>query len=120
MNSIESVLAQKIILRNDYKRLKHEITKDKRDSKKFYYSSFFEKNKLKSSEIWKGIRELANIKTSNSSSIKLLNENNNPKIIPNVFNYYFSTIGPEAEKKIPMEREVLMIILIEEMKMEDF
>ena len=31
------------ILRNDYKKLRNEITKDKRDSKKSYYASYFEK-----------------------------------------------------------------------------
>ena len=97
--------AQKINLRNDYKKLRNEITKDKRDNKRSYYHSYFEKNKMKSSEIWKGIRSLVNMKASKSSSIKLLNENDNlvsdPKIISNVFNHYFSTIGPEINRKIP-------------------
>ena len=83
----------------------NEITKDKRDSKKAYYSSYFDQNKQKSSQIWKGIGSLVNIKASKSSSIKLFNENNNlvsdPKIISNVFDYFFSTIGPEIERKIP-------------------
>ncbi len=103
--SKESDPAKKTILRNNYKKLRNEITKNKRDSKRSYYSSYFEKNKLKSSEIWKGIRSLVNIKASKLSSIKLLNENENvvsdPKIISNVFNSYFSTIGPEIERKIP-------------------
>ena len=63
------------------------------------------KKQLKSSEIWKGIGSLVNIKASKSSSIKLLTENDNlvsdPRIISNVFNHYFSTIGPEIERKIP-------------------
>ena len=37
--------AKKNALRNDYKKPRNEITKDKRDSKKSYYSSYFEKNK---------------------------------------------------------------------------
>ena len=72
--------------------------------KKSYCYSYFEKNKLKSSAIWKGISSLVNIKVSKSSSIKLLNENknlvSNPKIISNIFNHYSSTIGPEIERKI--------------------
>ena len=48
---------------------------------------------------------MVNIKSPKTSSIKLLNEYDNlvsdPKIISNVFNYYFSTIGPEIERKIP-------------------
>ena len=82
---------------------KNEITKDKRDNKKAHYSSYFDQNKQKSSEIWQGIRSLVDIKVS--ESIKLLDENNNlvsdPKIISNVFNYFFSTIGPEIERNIP-------------------
>ena len=38
--------------------------------------------------------------------LNLLNENNNlisdPKIISNVFNDYFSSIGPKIERKIPI------------------
>ena len=40
-------------LHNDYKKLRNEITTDKRKSKKSYYFSYFEKNKQKSSEICK-------------------------------------------------------------------
>ena len=102
----ESDPEQRTILHNEFKRLRNEITKDKRDSKKSYYHSYFEKNKLKSAEIWKGIRSLVNIKASKSSSIKLLNENDNlisnPKIISNVFNNYFSSIGTKIEHKIPI------------------
>ena len=111
-------------LRTEYKKLRNEITVDKRTSKKAYYSSYFEKNKLKSAEIWKGIRSLVNIKSSKSSSIKLLNENGNlvsdPKIISNVFNKYFSTIGPEIQRKIPFVLVALKITLIVKMKMENY
>ena len=44
------------------------------------------------------------MKSAKSSSIKLLDENNvlvsDPKVISNKFNHYFSTIGPEIERKI--------------------
>ena len=96
----------KVTLRNDYKKLRNDITKDKRDSKKSYYASYFEKNKLKSSEVWKGIRSLVNIKASKSTSIKLLNDNENlvsdPQVISYMFNNYFSSIGPKIERKIPI------------------
>ena len=103
--SIEKDPAKVNSLRNDYKKLRNEITTDKRTNKKKYYTSYFEQNKLKSAEIWKGIRSLVNIKNSKSSTIKLVDENNNfvsdPKIISNVFNHYFSTIGPGIEQRIP-------------------
>ena len=41
--SNERDAAKQIILRNDYKKLRNEITNDKRESKKSYYSSYFEK-----------------------------------------------------------------------------
>ena len=63
---------RKIALRNDYMKLRNEITKDKRDSKTAHYTSYFEKNKHKSSEIWKGIKALVNIKSSKSSNINPL------------------------------------------------
>ena len=104
--SNENDPTEKTILRNAFKKLRNEITKDKCDSKKSYFHSYFEKNKLKSAEVWKGIRSIVNIKASKSFSIKLLNENNNlisdPKIISNVFNGYFSSIGPKIERKIPI------------------
>ena len=63
------------------------------------------KNKEKSSEIWKGINSLVNIKSSKTSIIKLLDENNNlvsdPRKISHKFNHHFSTIGPDIERKIP-------------------
>ena len=103
--SNENDLDKKSILRNEYKKLRNEITNDKRNSKKSYYSSYFEKNKHKSSEIWKGIRSLVNLKSSKSTNIKLLDENNNlvsdHKKISNIFNDYFSTLGPNIAQKIP-------------------
>ena len=42
--SNERDAAKQIILQNDYKKLRNEITNDKRESKKSYYSSYFEKN----------------------------------------------------------------------------
>ena len=101
----ENDTIRKTSLRDEYKKLRNEITKDKRDSKKEYYSSYFDKNKHKSAEIWKGIRTLVNIKSSKSSNIKLLDMNNNlvsdPKKVSNTFNDHFSTIGSKIEQKIP-------------------
>ena len=46
-----------------------------------------------------------NIKSSKISIIKLLDENNNlvgdPRRISHKCNHYFSTIGPDIERKIP-------------------
>ena len=45
--------ASSAILRSDYKALRNEITAEKRRSKKEYFTTYFETNKNKTSEIWK-------------------------------------------------------------------
>ena len=60
--SKENDLEKRKNLQSQYKILRNEITREKRDSKKSYYSAHFEKNRKNSSEIWKGIRFLVNMK----------------------------------------------------------
>ena len=85
------------------KKIRNESTKDKRYSKKAYFT--FEINKNKSSGIWNGIRSLVNLKSAKSSNIKLLDQNINlisdPKKIYNTFNDHFASIGSKIEQKIP-------------------
>ena len=92
-------------LRNNFKQLRNEITEDKRRGKRNHYQSYFEFNKKKTSEIWKGIRELVNTSKSKSSSFKLLGLTGNlisdTKIIANKFNIHFSSIGEQVALKIP-------------------
>ena len=97
--------ASSAILRSDYKALRNEITAEKRRSKKEYFTTYFETNKNKTSEIWKGIRDLVNITSPKSTNFKLLDENGNllsdMRKISNVFNNYFSSIGATVGSKIP-------------------
>ena len=92
----------------EYKLSRNKITQAKRNSKKSHYASYFENNKMKSSDIWKGIRSLVNIKPSKTSNIKLMDENENlisdPWKIANIFNDHFATIGSNVQQKIPIER----------------
>ena len=93
-------------LMNEYKVLRNEITKEKRSNKKAFFTSQFEKNKKKSSEIWKNIRTLVNIKPSKKANVKLINGNNfinDPKEIANIFNDHFSCLGSNVQDKIPFE-----------------
>ena len=105
--SKENDAAKKTALRDEYKHLRNEITSKKRNSKKDYYTSYFEKNKHKSTEIWKGINSLVSIKSSKNSNVKLLDENknliSNLQKISNIFNNHFSTIGSKIEQKIPAQ-----------------
>ena len=48
----------KTTLVEKYKLLRNEITVDKQKSKKAHFAAYFEKNKLKSADVWKGIRQL--------------------------------------------------------------
>ena len=95
--SQEKDLGKLISLQNNYKKLRNEITKGKHSSKKTYYTSYFEKtNKSKSADIWKVMRSLINLKSTKSTSVKLLDKNNllsDPKILSNMFNDHFSTIA---------------------------
>ena len=72
---------------------------------KAYFTSYSEKNKNVSSDIWNGIRSLVNLKSAKSSNIKLLDQNKNlisdPKKISNIFNDHFASIGSKIEQKIP-------------------
>ena len=96
---------KKIELRKQYKILRNRVNEEKRQGKKDYNKKQFEKNKNNAKDIWKGIRSLVNIKASKSSSIKLLDENDNlisdSKKIANIFNDHYSTIGLKVQQKIP-------------------
>ena len=91
-------------LRQQYKKIRNDITSEKRKGKKEYYFSFFEKNKNKTSEIWKGIRSLINTKNTKSSNIKLMGVKNavisDDTLIANIFNNYFSNLGTNIDLKI--------------------
>ena len=61
---------------------------------------------MKSSDIWKGIRYIVNIKPSKTSNIKLMDENENlsdPRKIANIFNHHFATIGSNVQQKSQIE-----------------
>ena len=92
-------------LNSEFKRLRNQITSEKRIAKKKFQIEQFEKNKRKSSDVWKNIRSLVNIKPTKSTNIKLIDENDNlisdPGTIGNIFNDHFSTLGAKVQSKIP-------------------
>ena len=93
-------------LHDEFKNLRNEITSEKREGKRNHNISLFERNKNKSSDTWKCIRSLVNIKPAKSSSIKLLDESgkliSDPSLISNIFNDHFSTLGAKVQNKIPI------------------
>ena len=74
--SQENDPTKKTTLHTAYKQLRNLVTQKKRLSKSLYYTSYFEKNSEKSSAIWKGIRNLVNVKSSNKTHFKLLDNDN--------------------------------------------
>ena len=92
----------------EYKTLRNQITSDKRRGKKVHNIAQFEKNKNSISTVWKSIRSLVNMKPGKKSNIKLMDESNSiisdPKIIGNIFNDHFSTLGAKVQEKIPEEQ----------------
>ena len=85
---------RKEVLNTEYKTLKHEITSLSRQNKKEYYSQYFTANTKNLQKIWKGIKEIINIKTKNLASPTCITENNrtitDPKEIANTFNNYYT------------------------------
>jgi Notch-like protein len=96
---------RKKILRTNFNALRNQVTKEKRQSKKAYFTALFEKNKNAVSNIWKCIRSLVNLKPSKKSSIKLMDEDQNmisdSKTIAKIFNDHFSALGAKVQQKIP-------------------
>ena len=62
------------ILDKEYKILRNQVTSEKRASKSKFKTSQFEENKNKSSNAWKCIRSLVNIKSNKASNIKLMDK----------------------------------------------
>ena len=52
-------------LKTNYKNIKKEITNITRASKKDYYKQYFTENAENLQKIWKGIKEIINIKSKN-------------------------------------------------------
>ena len=94
-------------LQVSYKTLRNQITREKRAGKKAYYLTYFEKNKKKSSEIWKGIRSLVNVSKTKTNQIKLLDKNeiiSDSDKVANISNHHFATVGHKVQQKIPSEK----------------
>ena len=91
--------------KTEYKRIKNELTNLTRQSKKDYYNQYFSSNSKNLQKIWKGIKEIINIKTKNFNSPTCIIDNNktltNPKEIADSFNKYYSSVAKDilSERK---------------------
>ena len=90
-------------LRQQYKNLRNSITNEKRANKKVFFAEKFIENKNNSSKIWKEIKSLVNLKSNKSSSIKILDENenitNDSQKIANIFNDHYASLGLNVQQK---------------------
>ena len=86
-----------------FKVIKNEITHLTRIGKKAYYQKYFSENKNNLQKIWKGIKEIINIKSKSYDYPTCLQVNDttitNPIDISNSFNDYFTSIADEILKK---------------------
>ena len=84
-----------------------------KNSKRNYFTRFFENNSKNLKNTWKGIKSRISMKGSSSNSPMLLTyENNNvdnPERIANNFNNYFSTIGEKTQATIKLSRKPKLI-----------
>ena len=77
-------------------------------SKKEYYNNYFFDNIYDSKKIWKGVKQIVNFKPPTSVKHIELRVNDrkiaSPIEVANAFNTYFSSIGNDLTKSIPIEK----------------
>ena len=102
-------LTQKTELHIKYKSYRNMLSILMKKSKQNYFTMLFENNLKNLKNTWKVIKSIISMKSSSSNSPTLLtyqNENiDNPEIIANIFNNYFSTIGEKTQAKIKHSHE---------------
>ena len=94
---------QKQRILHEYKLAKNEITTLTREAKKAYYRNYFSKHKKNLQKVWKGIKEIINIKSKNFSSPTSIMDGNkvitDPTEMANNFNNFFTSIADDILKK---------------------
>ena len=77
-------------------------------SKQNYYIKYFESNLTNMKNTWNGIKSIISIRSASLITQSLLAfQNDNPKIIENISNNYFSTIGEKTQAKIKYSHKYL-------------
>ena len=95
----------KSIIYNRFKFYRNNIVKLIRKAKINHFKNFFNNNMRDSKNIWKGINQLITSKASTNStkiSLKINNTTeNNPAILANEFNNFFTSVAENVRKNIP-------------------
>ena len=88
---------------SSYKHHRNQLVEIIKLSKKNYYQNYFTENNKNLRKVWKGIKEIINIKTKSHDLPSCLTINNSnitdPLQISNQFNSYFSTIAENILKE---------------------
>ena len=94
---------EKITLRAEFNVAKNEITRLIRTGKKEYYERYFTKHKENLGKIWKGIRQIINIKTKSSDYPSCIVDKSNtitdPTEIANKFNNFYTSVADNILEK---------------------
>ena len=94
---------RKEVLRDNYKSIKNEITALTRQRKKQYYQKYFTENKANLQKIWKGIKEVINVKTKIQNHPTCVSDNGTTiyesKQIATTFNNYITNIAEDILKE---------------------
>ena len=99
------ILKQQYIL--DYKKLKNEITKNIRSSKKVYYQAYFLKNSQNTKKMWVGVNSIIHTKSASNFSPNCIEQivNGNkttitqPAEMANAFNSHYVSIADKILEK---------------------
>ena len=81
----------------------NHITREIKKAKRKYYSEYFEANLNNMKKTWKGIKHIINInhKAGPQLFYKGMQINTNEDMA-NTFNEFFTEIGPQLDKEIPV------------------
>ena len=100
-------MEQKNTLYCQFKKLKNEITDHTRRGKKEFYKNYFADNKNNLKKVWKGIKEIVNIKSKNFDQPSCVQNGStmatDPTDISNSFNKYFTSIADDILRKRKFE-----------------
>ena len=100
-------MEQKNTLYCQFKKLKNEITDLTRRGKKEFYKNYFADNKNNLKKVWKGIKEIVNIKSKNFDQPSCVQNGSmmatDPTDISNSFNKYFTSIADDILRKRKFE-----------------
>ena len=89
-----------------YNKFRNRVNREMKKAKKIYYNQYFEDNKNNIKKTWIGIKSIINTKNEISPKTSQLYVNGNiiddPKCIANSYNNFFTNVGFNIDKDIPI------------------